>query len=239
MKACKKQTVKKSVIPQTTGSNPSSSSNYHHHHHHHALTPHLISSRSRATSIWVRGLIRLLLWLLLRIIILRLIISLGIRLLIISLDIRILIVKSTLLLLIIPSIRILVIICLLSIIALLRFIPLLSLILPLGILVRALSLAAFRVLSIATVRLGVVACLGLRLRAVRATMGLTSRVILVVLTISSGVGVLAVHVFGAFLEDGSSRSRVGRSEGLGGKRGAAASRAVTGHTSTSDGRDRR
>ena len=53
------------------------------------------------------------------------------------------------------------------------------------------------------------------LRAVRATMGLASRIILVVLTTNSGVGVLAVYIFVTFLEDGSSRSDVGCSEGLG------------------------
>ena len=52
--------------------------------------------------------------------------------------------------------------------------------------------------------------LSLGLRAVRATMGLASCIILVVLTTNNDVGVRAVHIFGRFLEDGRS------SEGLGG-----------------------
>ena len=64
--------------------------------------------------------------------------------------------------------------------------------------------------------------LGLRFGAVRAIMGLTSCIILVLLATNRGVRVLAVHILGKFLEDGSSRSRVGRSEGLGGRSSSAA-----------------
>lgn len=83
------------------------------------------------------------------------------------------------------------------------------------------GLAAFRILGIATVRFGVATRLSLQLRAIRAH-GLASRIILVLLTTNSGVEFLAVYILG-FLEDGSSRSSVGHSDGLGGRSGTVAS----------------
>lgn len=166
--------------------------------------------------------------LLLGIIVLSLIIALlSVRLLII----RILVVITTLLivrLLAIPSG-----ICVLVKITLL-IVPLLSLILPLCILVHAVSMATFRVVSIAAVRLGVVGHLLLRLGAVRATVHLASRIIVVFYTLR-GVGVLAIDIFGTFLERGSgSGGGLCCSEGLGGRGSLCATSAKTGHTSTRD-----
>jgi hypothetical protein len=104
------------------------------------------------------------------------------------------------------------------------------LILPLSILVYALSVAALRVIGIAAVRLGVIGRQWLRLGAIRATVRLTFCII-VVLTLSS-VGVLAIHIFGTFLERGSgSGGGLRCSEGLGRRGSYCAASAVTGHTS--------